>query len=122
MSTLTVYCHPKNTLINTNDIVWLEGSGNYTIFHIIDGRNFLTSKSLIYYEELLSFPFVRTHKSCLINIHHVLQRKTAYSINMADGSDVPVARRKRPEMNKYFIFLRKCRAYSKRAFTLPVGT
>jgi two-component system, LytTR family, response regulator len=112
MNTLSVPCHPKNTLINTDEIVRLEGSGNYTILHMIDGRHFLTSKSLIYFEERLPFPFIRIHKSCLINICHVLQRKTADSVSMADGAEVPVARRRRPELKKYLKCPRKSRLRS----------
>jgi two-component system LytT family response regulator len=109
MNTLLVPGYSKNSLIQTDEIIRLEGSGNYTIFHMLDGRHFLTSKSLIYYEELLSFPFVRIHKSCLINIHHALQRPTSDFVRMVDGTEVPVSRRRKPELKKYLKCPRKPR-------------
>ncbi|AXE19799.1 hypothetical protein DR864_19655 [Runella rosea] len=109
MNTILVPGYSKNKSIQTNEIVRLEGSGNYTIFHMIDGRHFLTSKSLIYYEELLSFPFVRIHKSCLINIHYALQRKTSDFVSMMDGTEVQVSRRRKPELKKYLKCPRKPR-------------
>ncbi len=107
MNKLLVPGYPKSTKISTDEIVRLEGSGNYTIFHMVDGRHFVTSKSLIYYEEILPLPFLRIHKSSLINIHFVLQRQTAGFVTMTDGTELPIARRRKPELRKHLKYKRR---------------
>jgi len=95
MNTLTLPFHNKRLPIEINEIIKLEASGNYTLFYLLDGRQLLTCKSLHFYDELLPFPFVRVHKSCLINIHYVTQRKTPTLLSLSDGSEVHVARRRK---------------------------
>jgi len=81
--------------VETNEIIKLEGSGNYTLFHLSDGRKILTSNSLAFYTEVLPFHFVRVHKSCFINIHFAEQRNTPTSLRLSDGSEVSIARRRK---------------------------
>jgi DNA-binding LytR/AlgR family response regulator len=107
MNTITLPYHHKRLPVDTEEIIKLEGSGNYTLFHLIDGRQILTSKSLVFYEELLSFPFVRVHKSCLVNMHYATQRTTPTLLSLSDGSEVHVARRRKATIKQYIEYKRK---------------
>lgn len=101
MNVILIPCHPKSLPVFTEQIVRLEGDGNYTVIHLMNGQHIMTSKSLSYYEPLLTFPFVRIHKSALINLHHILKRKTSDIMSMIDGSEVPIARRRKSKLRRY---------------------
>ena len=113
MNTITLPYHHKRLPVGTEEIIKLEGSGNYTLFYLTDGRQILSSKSLVFYEELLAFPFVRVHKSCLVNIHYATQRKTPTLLSLSDGSEVHVARRRKAIIKQYMSYKRKSRTQQK---------
>jgi two-component system LytT family response regulator len=117
MNTVTLPFHNKTLLVATNEIIKLEASGNYTLFYLTDGRQILTSKSLFVYDELLPFPFIRVHKSCLINIDYVAKRPTPTSLSLLDGSEIHVARRRKAIVTKYLKYKRKPRANKKSEFS-----
>lgn len=87
--------------VNVDDIIRCESDGNYTTFHLTDGRHLLVSKSLKVYEELFADrKFLRVHKSHLINARYVDQyiNGDGGSVVMSDGSTVEVSRRKKDEL------------------------
>jgi two-component system LytT family response regulator len=52
-----------------NDIVRLEGVKNYTLFHLKNGNNLISSRTLKVYDEILQqADFLRIHKAHLINM------------------------------------------------------
>lgn len=59
--------------IPIEDILFFKAEGAYTHIQLADHSKLLASKGLKYYDELLSdyTQFYRTHKSFLVNIHHV---------------------------------------------------
>lgn len=62
------------SLVNADDIVRCEASGNYTIINFVDRSSITASQSLGEYEaELKSYGFVRIHHKHLININQVLE-------------------------------------------------
>jgi DNA-binding LytR/AlgR family response regulator len=81
------------------DILRLEGSGNYTHFVMADGRTFLTSKNIGFYEPLLLGAFVRINKQHLLNRFHIKSFTKQY-VEMNDGFPAQVARRKRRIVKK----------------------
>jgi two-component system LytT family response regulator len=107
MNTVTLPFHNKRRSVEIAEIIRLEASGNYTLFYLLDGRQVLTCRSLHFYDELLSFPFVRVHKSCLININYVTERKTPTLLSLTDGSEIHVARRRKATITQYISYKRK---------------
>jgi two-component system LytT family response regulator len=62
------------SLVNADDIVRCEASGNYTVIIFADGSSITASQSLGEYEAgLRSYGFVRIHHKHLININQVLE-------------------------------------------------
>lgn len=61
--------------IPIDEILFFKAEGAYTQIQLQDQSKLLASKGLKYYDELLSDAphFYRTHKSYLINIHHVTE-------------------------------------------------
>ncbi len=81
-------------VVSVKDIIKGEASDNYTTFYMEDGKKYVVSKTLKYFEELLrEFDFLRIHKSWLINIHHITKYKKGKGgeVYMMDGSSVPVS-------------------------------
>src|SRR5262249_54080530 len=59
-------------VVELENILYAESSGNYTNFHFADKNMICSSKPMHEYEELLSDAgFIRIHKSCLVNLLHV---------------------------------------------------
>lgn len=87
------------------DIVRAEASDNYTILFLENNKKYTLSKTLKYYEELLTeYGFLRTHKSHLLNLGHVVKYKKGKvgEAIMSDNSSVPVAASAKKELLKYF--------------------
>lgn len=78
-------------------IVRLEGRGNYTAFILQDGQQLVYSKTISLFETRLEFPFVRVHKSTIINLLYLSEsvQKDNKDLFMTDGFRVEVSRRRR---------------------------
>ena len=59
--------------IELNEFLFMKGDGAYTYFHFKNGTDFLSSRNLKQYEDILAEnkDFFRCHKSYLININYV---------------------------------------------------
>jgi len=97
-------------LIQINDILYCQADGGYTLFHLKDGSQLLTSMNLKEYEQLLQvYRFVRSHHSYLVNLHHIreVRKVDGGSLLMSNGASIPVSTRKRSlileEIRKLFI-------------------
>lgn len=98
---------PKKIVLSTSkgmhvievlNIIRCESEDYYTKFFLTDGKVIMVSHTLKDYEELLSeYNFIRPHKSHLINTHYIKTylRVDGGSVEMTDGTIIPVSRRKR---------------------------
>jgi two-component system LytT family response regulator len=96
--------------LKTKEIIRIEADRSYSRFFLADQRKILVSKNLKEYQELLSDQgFFRPHNSHLINLEHVKKfiRHEGGTIEMTDGSQVPVSRTRRD------LFLRQMGRFSK---------
>ena len=74
--TLSVPSNKGYSLINIDNILWCEASGNYTIIFMEEKRQLVASKQLNYYENILTeVGFFRIHRSFLVNIKQVYKIK-----------------------------------------------
>jgi two-component system LytT family response regulator len=91
--------------ISTDDILFAEGSNNYTHFHLSRQRKLVASKTLLEFENLLSDQgFMRVHKSYLVNLKYVERYISKNgTLLLTDGHEVEVSRRRKDEvMNSLF--------------------
>ena len=105
--TMTEIKAEENIILRTSDqihsvkpseIIRLEADGHYTSFILSDGRKVIVSKSTSEYADILiENGFFRIHKSHLINMRKLsyFNKAEGGSVVMVDGSEVPVASRKR---------------------------
>ncbi len=85
-------------VVELDDILYAESSGNYTNLHFRDKSLICSSKPMHEYEALLADSgFIRIHKSCLVNLLHVKEyiRGEGGSIKLTSGKQLEVARRKK---------------------------
>lgn len=79
-------------------IVRLEGEGNYTVFHFVDGSQLMVSLTLKKIESRLSPKvFVRPHKKNIINLLYlesIHPDRQQFSVSLVNGDRVEVSRRK----------------------------
>ncbi|MEM9337864.1 MAG: LytTR family DNA-binding domain-containing protein [Bacteroidota bacterium] len=84
--------------VEISQIIFCESENNYTSFYLRDKSVITVSKTLKEYETILKpLGFFRPHRSFLINMNLIksFDKKEGGSINMEDGTQVPIARNKR---------------------------
>lgn len=92
-------------VVKISSIIRAEASDNYTILYLEHNKKYVLSKTLKYYEELLGeYQFLRSHKSHLLNLAHVVKYKKGKvgQAIMTDGSTVLVASGAKKQLMAYF--------------------
>lgn len=90
-------------VVDINSIVRCESQNNYTLFYLSDSSTVLVSKTLKEYDEMLSpLSFIRCHQSHLVNPKYIVKytKHPVITIEMVDGSTIPVAVRKKDVIDK----------------------
>ncbi|CAN5215874.1 hypothetical protein BH09BAC4_BH09BAC4_08240 [soil metagenome] len=87
----------RTIFISVDDILCLQGEGNYTFLHTRDRKRYLVSKTLKEFEKTLDGSmFLRIHKSYIVNLAYV-QRSIftkEHQVKLADGREVGISRRR----------------------------
>ncbi len=89
--------------VNVSDIIRCKSFDHYTHFYTKDGQEIVVSKILKDYDTLLSsHGFFRVHQSHLINLQQISKyiKVDGSYVEMADGSTIPIAKRKREIFNR----------------------
>jgi len=85
--------------VELDEIIYLESKSNYTRLHLSNGKTIITSKTLKEFEDQLciaSSPFMRVHKSYIINLKKVTRYvKSEDVILLDDKLKVPLSRSKK---------------------------
>lgn len=84
-----------------DDIVCLEGYGNYTFLYFKDGKRLLCSKTLKQFESYIAKDyFLRIHKSYIVNITYINEYTSdeEKGVELTTGLKVAVSRRKKKEV------------------------
>ncbi len=88
-------------IIQLSEIVRLEAVSNYTKFFLNDNKQFLVSKTMGEYEEmLLKNNFFRIHRSHIINLRYLrtFHKNEAGTVELRDGTVLEVSDRKKKEL------------------------
>ena len=98
-------------VIEIQDLIYCEASGNYTNFHFTGRPSICASKPIHEYETILEeCNIVRIHKSFMVNLHHIKEyiRGEGGAVIMSNGHEVEVSRRKKDilmtKMKVYYKF------------------
>lgn len=90
-----------HSIFSVNEIIRFEAERNYTKVIIQNEKPLLVAKTLKHFEDLLKdHRFERIHQSHIVNVSHIkkyISRDGGYLI-LSDGSNIPVAQRKKTEI------------------------
>jgi two-component system LytT family response regulator len=86
----------------TDKIYYLEASSMYTVIHLETGQ-FVASKPIKDFEEILSDNFFRIHRSYIINCNYVVKysNKDGAIVTLINNTSLPISRSKRDEFIKH---------------------
>lgn len=82
-------------IIEDNSILYIEGDGNCTNLHFVDGTTFFDTRTLKIYSEILNEKkFFRIHKKHIINLTYLTDylHEEGYYARLKSGIKLPVAR------------------------------
>jgi two-component system, LytTR family, response regulator len=89
--------------IDPENVIWVEASESYTVFHMRNKKQIVASCNLKKYEDILDpKKFLRIHHSHIINIEHLdqyIRAKHPYVI-MSDGKQLDISLRKRSVLSR----------------------
>ncbi|TAE26855.1 MAG: LytTR family transcriptional regulator [Cytophagales bacterium] len=87
---------------NLAQIVRLEGLGNYTLIHFLDGTTLLVALSLkVFMGRVPVGVFVRPHRKHLLNRQHIETVSARHgNILLTNGERIPIARRRVTEFRR----------------------
>jgi two-component system, LytTR family, response regulator len=78
-------------VVKMEEIVRLKGNGNFTDLFLAGGTKKMVCRLLKHFSEILPFPFMRVHKSHIINMHCVKAYNKGGYISMNDGSEIELS-------------------------------
>lgn len=78
-------------VVKIEDILRLKGNGNFTDLYLINGQKKMVCRFLKHFENLLPFPFIRVHKSHIINTNFVKAYHKSGHIILTDDSEVELS-------------------------------
>ncbi len=87
----------KKEQISVDKIMLMESQRNYTLFHLADGRQVLSYKTLGLFDELAdSVPFlVRPNRSFIVNLNYI-STQVSDVIRLWNGKEIKVSKWKLP--------------------------
>lgn len=96
-TTESIFIIPKDKIIRC------ESCRNYTTIYQEGGKGILASQTLKDFEDLLPYPqFLRVHQSHLVNTNYIKRiDKMDCSLFLNDGTQVPIAHRKKEQLMDY---------------------
>ncbi len=78
-------------VVKTEDIVRLQADGNFTQVYLIDGSKKMVCRFLKHFDDLLESPFVRVHRSHIINTTFVKSYHKSGTVMLADDTEIEVS-------------------------------
>ena len=91
-------------ILEVADIQYCKADDNYTEIHLQE-RKLVVSKTLKHFEEVLrDFPFVRIHKSYLVNLNEIKQYKKGKggSVVLNNGKELSVSATRKANLLSHF--------------------
>ena len=89
-------------VVKMEEIIRLRGNGNFTDIHLSDGSKKMVCRFLKHFTEILPYPFVRVHKSHIINVNFIKSYNKGGFVTFFDQSEVEVSATYKEEFLKKF--------------------
>jgi two-component system LytT family response regulator len=78
-------------VVKMEEIVRLRGNGNFTDLYLHNGNKKMACRFLKHFSEILPLPFIRVHKSHIINLNCVKSYNKGGIITLNDGAEIEVS-------------------------------
>ncbi|MDR2009465.1 MAG: LytTR family DNA-binding domain-containing protein [Bacteroidales bacterium] len=80
-------------VVKMENIIRLQGNGNFTDIFLNDKSKKMVCRFLKYFSELLPYPFVRVHKSHIININYIKSYHKGYGgyVILSDDTEIEIS-------------------------------
>jgi len=94
-------CLTGFTFVELNEIIRCQAESNYTLFFLTGDRKVMVSKTLNFYENLLTdLQFCRIHNKHIINLNHVVKfiRSKGGTLILTDQSEVEISESRKREL------------------------
>lgn len=85
-----------------DEIIRLQADGNFTQIFLKDGSKKMVCRFLKHFDDLLGFPFVRVHRSHIINFNLVKSYHKNGEIVLQDGTEIEVSGTYKEDFLKLF--------------------
>lgn len=89
-------------VVKMEEIVRLRGNGNFTDIYLSNGNKKMVCRFLKHFAEILPHPFVRVHKSHIINSNCVKSYNKGGTLTLNDGSEIEVSQTYKDDFLKGF--------------------
>lgn len=90
------------TLLDVDDIEWIEADGDYACVHLKDAEHLVSERMKHLEKRLDPARFVRIHRSRIVNVGHVRELRHLshgdYEVTLDDETVLRVSRGRRPEL------------------------
>ncbi len=78
-------------VVKMEEIVRLRGNGNFTDLYLNNGNKKMVCRFLKHFSEILPLPFIRVHKSHIINLNYVKSYNKGGFATMNDGAEIEIS-------------------------------
>ncbi|WP_284650822.1 LytR/AlgR family response regulator transcription factor [Flavobacterium terrisoli] len=89
-------------VVKMEDIVRLRGNGNFTDLYLANGSKKMVCRFLKHFSEILPYPFMRVHKSHIINVNFVKTYNKGGFVTLFDEAEVEISPTYKEEFLKRF--------------------
>ncbi|WP_143883543.1 LytR/AlgR family response regulator transcription factor [Chryseobacterium binzhouense] len=78
-------------VVKTEDILRLQADGNFTQVYLTDGSRKMVCRFLKHFDDLLEHPFIRVHRSHIINSNFVKSYHKSGTATLLDNTEIEVS-------------------------------
>ena len=89
-------------VVKMEDIVRLRGNGNFTDIYLSNGSKKMVCRFLKHFSEILPYPFMRVHKSHIINVSFIKSYNKGGFVTLFDDSEIEISTTYKEEFLKKF--------------------
>ncbi len=91
-------------VVKMEDIVRLQGNGNFTDIYLRDKSKKMVCRFLKHFNEILPYPFIRIHKSHIINFNYVksYHKNSGGYVTLEDNTEIEISSSYKEEFLRLF--------------------
>ncbi|GAB6120384.1 LytR/AlgR family response regulator transcription factor [Dysgonomonas termitidis] len=91
-------------VVKVEDIIRLQGNGNFTDIYLKDKSKKMVCRFLKHFSEILPYPFIRIHKSHIVNFNFVksYHKNSGGYVTLEDGTEIEISSSYKEDFLRFF--------------------